>query len=315
MSALAAEWRGGDRLRIVAAMPAPSSSSPTRALSPLVLACLAATWLVWGSTYLAIKFALTGFPPFLMMGSRFVVAGALLLGYTVARGAPLPEPRAWCNAAVVAALMLGCGMGGTAFAELSINSGLVVAFIAVTPMLVVLMSLPFGIRPQRREVVGILVGLAGVLMLVRGAGFSSSPRGLGAMVVACCGWSLGSVLSQRSLPLADGAPGFASEMITGGVMLLAVGLLAGERLTSPAPIAAWIAWAYLVTFGSLIAFNAYMLLLGRASAGLATSYTYVNPVIALVLGVAIGGEHVTGWEWLSAGIIVAGVVLLLSSRR
>ena len=284
-------------------------------MSPLVLACLAATWFVWGSTYLAIKFALVGFPPFFMMGSRFVVAGALLLAYVSGRGSPLPSQREWRNAAVVGTLMLGGGMGGTAYAEQFVNSGLVVAFIAVTPMLVVLLSLPFGIRPGRGEVLGILVGLAGVLMLIRGAGFSAAPRGLAAMVVACCGWSLGSVLSQRRLPLAAGAPGFASEMICGGVLLLGLGLLTGERPTLVAPAGAWLAWVYLVIFGSLIAFNAYMVLLGRTSAGLATSYTYVNPVIALLLGIAIGGEHVTGWEWLSAGVILAGVILLFVSRR
>ena len=315
MFAPRAEWRDWGRLRIVADMQAVPPSSSTRALSPLVLACLAATWFVWGSTYLAIRFALAGFPPFFMMGSRFVVAGTLLLAYTSSRGAPLPNRREWRNAAIVGALMLGFGMGGTAYAELSVNSGIVVAFIAVTPLLIALIGLPFGVRPRPGEVVGILVGLGGVLMLIRGAGFSTSPTGLGAMILACCGWSLGSVLSQRSLRLARGAPGFASEMICGGVLLLGVALLAGERPTLAASAGAWLAWVYLVVFGSLIAFNAYMLLLGRASAGLATSYTYVNPVIALLLGITIGGEHVSGWEWLSACVILAGVVLLVLSRR
>ena len=315
MFAPRAEWRDWGRLRIVADMQAVPASSSTRALSPLVLACLAATWFVWGSTYLAIRFALAGFPPFFMMGSRFVVAGTLLLAYTSSRGAPLPNRREWRNAAIVGALMLGFGMGGTAYAELSVNSGIVVAFIAVTPLLIALIGLPFGVRPRRGEVLGILVGLGGVLMLIRGAGFSASPTGLGAMILACFGWSLGSVLSQRSLRLARGAPGFASEMICGGLLLLGVALLAGERPTLAASAGAWLAWVYLVVFGSLIAFNAYMLLLGRASAGLATSYTYVNPVIALLLGITIGGEHVSGWEWLSACVILAGVVLLVLSRR
>jgi len=282
---------------------------------PLVLACLAATWFIWGSTYLAIKFALAGLPPFLMMASRFVVAGALLLAYTRWRGAPWPSGREWRNAAIVGTLMLGCGMGGTAQAELSIGSGIVVAFIAVTPLLMVVASLPFGVRPARGEVVGILVGLGGVLMLVQGAGFRASPGGLGWMLMACSGWTLGSVLSQRRLHLAPGAVGFASEMIGGGMVLLLAAALAGERLPAAVPAGAWLAWAYLVVFGSLIAFNAYMILLGRASTGIATSYTFVNPVIALLLGVAIGGEYVTAWEWLSAAVVLAGVVLLLLSRR
>lgn len=283
--------------------------------SPLVLACLAATWFVWGSTYLAIKFALVGLPPFLMMASRFVVAGAALLVYVRVRGSPWPTAVEWRNATIVGTLMLGCGMGGTAYAELTIASGVVVAFIAVTPLLMVLASLPFGVRPAAGEVVGVLVGLGGVLMLVQGAGFRASPTGLGCMVVACSGWTLGSVLSQRRFRLAPGATGFASEMLCGGVVLFVGAAAAGEHLPHAVPAGAWLAWAYLVVFGSLIAFNAYMILLGRASAGLATSYTFVNPVIALLLGVLLGGEHVTAWEWLSAGVVLAGVVLLLASRR
>jgi len=283
--------------------------------APLLLACLAATWFIWGSTYLAIKFALAGLPPFLMMASRFVVAGATLLVYMLLRGAPWPSRVQWRNATIVGTLMLGCGMGGTAHAELTIDSGLVVAFIAVTPLLMVLANLPFGVRPARGEIIGVLVGLAGVLMLVRGAGFRAGGGGLGWLVVASCGWTLGSVLSQRQLRLAAGPTGFASEMLCGGLVLFVVAALGGERLPVAVPVGAWLAWGYLVVFGSLLAFNAYMVLLARASAGIATSYTYVNPVIALLLGVALGGEHVTQWEWLSAAVVLAGVVLLLVSRR
>jgi len=282
---------------------------------PLVLACVAATWFVWGSTYLAIKFALVGLPPFLMMASRFVVAGGVLLAYQRLRGARWPTVVEWRNALIVGALMLGCGMGGTARAELTIGSGIVVAFIAVTPLLMVLASLPFGIRPARGEVIGILIGLTGVLMLVRGAGFRASPGGLGCMLLASSGWTVGSVLSQRVFRLAPGASGFATQMLCGGAVLWIASLLTGEQLPVVVPPGAGLAWLYLVVFGSLIAFNAYMYLLGRASAGIATSYTYVNPVIALMLGVAIGGEHVTAWEWLSAGVVLGGVVLLILSRR
>jgi len=284
-------------------------------LSPLVLACLAATWFVWGSTYLAIRFAIAGLPPFLMMSSRFLLAGGLLIAYTRVRGAPWPTAREWRNAAIVGALMLGCGMGGVSHAELTLGSGIVVAFIAVTPLLMVLASLPFGVRPGRAEAVGILIGLTGVVMLVQGAGFRSSPAGLVAMLVACSGWTIGSVLSQRRFRLAPGATGFASEMLCGGVVLLVLGMLDGERLPATIALGPALAWAYLVVFGSLIAFNAYMVLLARASPALATSYTYVNPVIALLLGVAIGGEYVTPWEWTSAAVVLVGVVLLLFGRR
>jgi drug/metabolite transporter (DMT)-like permease len=286
-----------------------------RSLDVLVIACLGATWIIWGSTYLAIKFAIAAVPPFFMMGTRFLVAGALLLGYQRLRGAAMPTMRQWFNALVVGALMLGFGMGGTAHAEQTVNSGLVVAFIAVTPLLTVLARLPFGIRPGRGEVIGILIGLGGVGMLTQGEGFQGSPVGLVVMVLACSGWTLGSVLSQQTLPLAPGATGFASEMLCGGGLLLGISAMAGEHPVMAATPLAWASWLYLVVFGSLLAFNAYMYLLGHVSSGLATSYTYVNPVIAMLLGIALAGEHISVWEWASAGVILAGVVILIASRR
>ena len=281
----------------------------------MILACLAATWLIWGSTYLAIRFALVGFAPFFMMATRFLVAGGLLLLWMRWRGAPWPSATQWRNALVVGTLMLGCGMGCTAIAEQTIASGIVVAFIGVTPLLVVILSLAYGAYPAPGEIVGVLIGLGGVLMLTHGAGFSSSTTGLIAMLIATSGWALGSVLSQRQLQLAPGAMGFASEMLCGGAVLLALSMLRGEPMSVHATSGAWLAWVYLTTFGSLIAFNAYMLLLSRASPGIATSYTYVNPVIAMLLGVALGGETIAPWEWLSAGVILTGVVILFVSRQ
>jgi drug/metabolite transporter (DMT)-like permease len=281
-------------------------------LPPLVLACLAATWVIWGSTYLAIKFALVSFPPFLQMGSRFLVAGlALALWMRFARRAPWPTARQWAHATLVGALMLGGGMGGVAVAEQSVGSGLVVAFIAVVPLIIVLLNLVWGLRPGRLEMLGIGVGLVGVLMLTRGQGFQASPTGLIAIALACVTWSIGSVLSQRATPLAPGAMGFASEMLCGGAVLMALAAINGESMVWPPQPLAAAAWVYLVVFGSLIAFNAYMLLLARAPAGLAASYTFINPVIALALGVTLGGETVSGFEWAAAGVVLVGVVLLL----
>ena len=281
-------------------------------LPPLVLACLAATWVIWGSTYLAIKFALVSFPPFLQMGSRFLVAGlALALWMRLVRRAPWPTPRQWAHATLVGALMLGGGMGGVAVAEQSVGSGLVVAFIAVVPLIIVLLNLFWGLRPGRLELLGIGVGLVGVLMLTRGQGFQASPTGLLAIALACVTWSIGSVLSQRATPLAPGAMGFASEMLCGGAVLMALAAISGESMAWPPQPLAAAAWVYLVVFGSLIAFNAYMLLLARASSGLAASYTFVNPVIALALGVTLGGETVSAFEWAAAGVVLMGVVLLL----
>jgi drug/metabolite transporter (DMT)-like permease len=279
----------------------------------LVIACLAGTWVIWGSTYLAIRFALVSFPPYLQMGSRFLVAGVVLaLWMRFARAAPWPDGRQWRHALVVGALMLGGGMGSVAVAEETVGSGLVVVFIAVVPLLIVLINLFWRVVPGRLELAGIGVGLAGVLMLTRGAGFQASTTGLLAMVAACSTWSLGSVLSQRALPLAPGAMGFASEMLCGGAVLMLLAGFTGETFTwPPQPLAAW-AWAYLVVFGSLLAFNAYMVLLARASAGLAASYTFVNPVIAMLLGVTLGGETITSYEWAAAGVVLGGVLLLIA---
>lgn len=286
-------------------------ASPTRAgLSPLLLACLAATWIVWGSTYLAIKFALISFPPFLQMGSRFLVAGLSVLAWMAWRGAAMPTRRQWVHALVVGALMLGGGMGGVAYAEQTVGSGLVVAFIAVVPLMIAALNRLWGIKPGRLELAGIVVGLCGVLMLTQGAGFQASPAGLAAIAIACAAWSLGSVLSQRSLPLAPGLAGFASEMVGGGAVLMVMSALRGEAPQWPPEPAAVAAWAYLVVFGSLIAFNAYMLLLARTSAAVASSYTFVNPVIAMLLGVVVLGEVVTSFEWLAAGVVLVGLVLL-----
>jgi drug/metabolite transporter (DMT)-like permease len=293
----------------------PASPPRSPALSPVLLACLAATWLVWGSTYFAIKLALPSFPPFFQMGTRFITAGVLLTGWMRWRGTAWPNRLQWRNAALVGSLMLGGGMGGTAVAEVSVGSGLVVAFIAVIPMLMAALNLLWGLRPARLEAAGIAVGLVGVLLLTQGAGFQASPAGLTAMAIACGTWSLGSVLSQRKLPLAPGAMGFASEMLCGGVLLMLLSVGTGEHLAGPPTPLAFAAWAYLVVFGSLVAFNAYMVLLARASAGLASSYSFVNPVIALLLGVGLGGEQVSSTEWAAVGVILLGLVLLLAGRR
>jgi drug/metabolite transporter (DMT)-like permease len=242
----------------------------------------------------------------------------LLAAWCHWRGTAWPSRRQWLNAVVVGSLMLGGGMGGTAVAEQSVGSGLVVAFIAVMPLMIAGLNLLWGERPSRLELLGIGFGLAGVLLLTRGQGFSASPAGLVAITVACASWALGSVLSQRSLPLAAGAMGFASEMLVGGMALMALSLMAGEAW--PLQPAAWQgaavwAWAYLVVFGSLVAFNAYMVLLAESSATLASSYSFVNPIIAMLLGVFLAGEQISPAEWGAAGVVLVGVVLLLAGRN
>jgi drug/metabolite transporter (DMT)-like permease len=284
-------------------------------LSPRIVACLAATWLVWGSTYFAIKLALSGFPPFLQNGTRFLLAGSILLAWARWRRQTMPTMTQWRNAAVVGALMLSANVGGVAFAEQWLASGLVTAFIAIVPALITVASLPFGVRPSRLEVLGIVLGFVGVLLLVRGATFTASPVGVLAIVTAALGWSIGSVLSQHVLRLAPAAAGFASAMLCAGGILLALSIITGERLRWPPPPAAGLAWIYLSIFGSLIAYSAYMTLLANTRPALATSNSFVNPVIAMFLGVSIGNELVTRQEWLAVGIIVLGVTVLILGRR
>jgi drug/metabolite transporter (DMT)-like permease len=290
-------------------------SPAARVFSPLILGCLAATWLVWGSTYLVIRFALAGFAPYFLMATRFLFAGGLLLLWQLARGAAMPTAREWRNALMIGTLMLGGGMGGVAYAEQTIASGLVVAFIAIIPLLLVVINLAFGVHPRRSELIAILVGFGGVLMLTQGAGIRASPAGLLAIALGTSGWALGSVLAQRGFALARGATGFATEMLGGSLALFTMSAVRGESWHWPAQTAVWLAWWYLVLFGSLIAFSAYMLLLARTSASLAASYTLVNPVVALFLGVTFGGEVVSPWEWLASGIVLVGVILLFAGRR
>ncbi len=305
-------------LDMSAVLPLPAAAPRT---SPLILACLAATWLIWGSTYLAIKWALVSFPPFFQMGTRFVAAGVLLGAFARWRGAAWPTRPQWFSAFVLGALLLGGGYGATASAQVSVSSGLVVAFIAVTPALVALFQWPYGVRPSKLEGAGIALGLLGVMLLTRGQGFAASLPGLLAMALACTAWSLGSVWARHGLPggraltLAPGAAGYASQMLAGGALLLLAALAVGEQPVWPPDARSLLSWAYLVVAGSLVGFSAYMVLLQRTSAGLASSYTFVNPVIGLVLGIVLGGEVVSAQEVLAAGVIASGVVLLLLARR
>jgi drug/metabolite transporter (DMT)-like permease len=152
-------------------------------------------------------------------------------------------------------------------------------------------------------------------MLTQGNGLHASPGGVAAIALGSFCWSLGSVLSQRGLPLAPGASGFATQLLCGGLALLAMSALAAEPWHWPAQSGPWLAWAYLMTFGSLIAFNAYMLLLARTSPALASSYTLVNPLVALLLGVTLGRESISPWEWAASGVIISGVALLFKPPR
>ena len=287
-----------------------ATTLPTRP-NALLLPALLACYLVWGSTYLAIHLALPSFPPFFQMGTRFLAAGGLLMAWLLARGQALPSAMEWRNALVIGVLMLGGGMGLTAQASVHIGSGLIATFIAVVPMLTCGWGLLFGKRPTRLELLGMAMGLVGVGLLVQEASFAAAPIGLLCITGATLAWSLGSVLSTTRLPLAKGPVGYASEMLCGGTALLLVSLALGEQPTWPPTAAATAAWVYLVVAGSLVAFSAYLYLLAHATPALATSYAFVNPLIALFLGVVLAGEVVTAHEWRACAVILLGVVCIL----
>ncbi len=285
---------------------------------PVVLALLT-VYVVWGSTYFAIRLTLQSLPPFLQGGMRFLVAGTILFGFLALRGKPMPSARQWRDGAVVGVLLLALGNGGVVFAEQYVSSSVAAIFIGAGPLAAALWSGLFGFWPQRVQWAGIVIGFAGILLLAGGAQLASHPVGLVALMTAVASWTLGSVLAQRKLSLAPGAMGFATEMLAGGVVMLVAGLLHGEwpRLVAawPPTPAASAAFVYLVVAGSLAAFSAYMYLLSQVSSTIAISYAYVNPMIAVLLGVAFGGEVLTMKEGIATAIIVGSVFLLTREKR
>lgn len=279
-----------------------------------ILLALAAVYLIWGSTYLAIRLALVSFPSFMLSGGRFLTAGLILFVILKLRGVATPTWRQWSHAAIVGVLMLGGGMGGTAFAEQWVASSVAAIAAATTPIWLSLLVTISGESPTRREWIGIGIGFIGVIMLSLDGNLRASPIGAITLLIAMWSWSSGSFLSRR-LQLPAGPMGFAAEMLTGGTFLLILSRLRGEHLSGPPTAQAVWAWLYLVCFGSLIAFNAYMYLLSRVRPVLATSYAFVNPVIALFLGVALAGEHVTGFAYVAVIFISTGIAFIMLKRQ
>ena len=298
----------------------PAGHGSRAAWSPLVLGCLAATWFLWGTMYLAIKWALASFPPFYQMGSQFVAAGVVLAAVARLRGSAWPNAREWLGGAIMGALLISGGYGFMALAESSVGSGLVVAFTAIVPTMVVLGEWPYGVRPDRRQVAGVAFGLVGIVMMTQGQGFGASLAGLLAVITSCTTWTIGSVWSIHGLPggakvhTAPGFMGHASQMLVGGVILLIASRAVGEQPAWPPAPLALLCWAYVMIAGSLISYTAYLILLERTTPALATSYTYVNPVVALLLGVTLGQEVVSRFEWLAVAIVLCGVILLMWPR-
>ena len=277
----------------------------------LVLA-LAAVWVLWGSTYYAMRIAVTWLPPFLMAGSRFVSAGGALLAILRARGERLPDARTWMVALPVGALLFVCGNGFVVMAEQELPSSVAAVVCATTPLILSGLGTLRGERPTRVELIGLVSGFAGVVVLGMGSSLGGTGyRGL-LILLAPLGWAVGSLVaraeSARIRGAGSGLGASGAYMVVGGCWMLLVGMARGERL---GPSLAWqgiAAWAYLAVFGSLIGFTAYAWLLANARPAVAMSYAYVNPVIAVLLGAALGGEHV-GASTLAATVLIGGGVM------
>jgi drug/metabolite transporter (DMT)-like permease len=246
----------------------------------------------------------------MMAGVRFVIAGSLMYGFLRWRGVPAPSWTEWKAAFVIGFLLLACGNGGVTLAEhAGVASGVAALAIATMPLFTLLFGLFWGNRTTHLEWAGIVLGLIGIGLLNLGSNLQASPYGAAMVIFAAASWAFGSVLSKH-LPLPAGPMASGAEMITAGATLLVGSFLSGERLDHMPTAAGWGALMYLVVFGSIVAFSAYMYLLKNVRPAAATSYAYVNPAVAVLLGVMFAGETIGGEECLAMVVIISAVVLI-----
>lgn len=271
---------------------------------------LFAVYVIWGSTYYGMHVALESFPPFWMGGIRFVIAGALLLLWQTRAGAPMPTPRQWWNATLLGVLFFAIGNGFVAVSQRWIGSALSAMVIASMPLWAALWSIAFRERPTRGEAVGLVIGFCGVAVL--GGDGDLRAHGPLAMLIllAPIAWSFGSLWGKR-LDLADRRVAPAAQMLMGGAVMLAIAPLVGETLPSPQQVSprSWIALVYLTVVGSMLGFSAYDYLLRTTRPALATSYAYVNPIIAVGIG-WLAGESMSTRMLIAGAIVIVGVVWL-----
>ena len=292
---------------------------PAAAPRGRLLLAFAAIYLVWGSTYLAIRFAIETIPPFFVAGARHVAAGALLYAWARGRGATAPTRAQWLTAAGLGGLMLLGGNGAVTWSEQRVPSGLAAVIVATVPLWIVLLE---GKRPSRRVTLGIVLGLAGIGLLVgpgeiAGAG-RIDPLGALVLVGGSLSWAIGSLRGRTARLPASPQVSTAAQMLTGGGLLLALGLATGELprlLAAAVSPRSLLAVAYLVVFGSLIGFSAYVWLMRVAAPARVATYAYVNPVVAVALGAAFGGEPLTLRTLLASAVIVLAVISIVGTPR
>jgi drug/metabolite transporter (DMT)-like permease len=284
-----------------------------------IIAAFAAVYIIWGSTYLAILYAIETLPPFIMAAVRFLVAGGLLYTWSRARAPRAPTRAEWRAALIVGALLLMGGNGAVVWAEQTVPSGIAALLVAGTPCWMVLLAWLWqgSARPGARTVTGLLLGFGGIALLVGPSALSGAGTidPIGALVLLCgsVAWATGSIYSRRA-PSPPGALLFTGmQMLAGGVLLLIAGTLTGEwsRLDIAAvSTKSLLAVAYLIVFGDIIGYSAYVWLLRVASPARVATYAYVNPVVAVLLGWAIAGEVFTLRMAVAAAVIITGVALI-----
>lgn len=280
-----------------------------RQLLPLISA-LFALYIIWGSTYFVIRIGVESWPPFMMAGVRFLSAGILLMAFLLITSHKLPALRPLLNAALIGVLLLAVGNGFVTVAEhQNVPSGIAAVVVATVPLFTLCFSHFFGIQTRKLEWMGIAIGLAGIILLNSGGNLSGNPWGALMILIGSLSWAFGSVYGSR-IELPTGMMAGAIEMLAAGIVLLVTSVLSGERMTTLPTVQGFMAVGYLAIFGSVIAINAYMYLIRNVSPAIATSYAYVNPVVAVLLGTGFGGEHLSSIEWLALGIIIMAVVLV-----
>jgi drug/metabolite transporter (DMT)-like permease len=298
-----------------------STANRTTPRSQVILA-FTAVYIIWGSTYLFIRFAVATMPPFLMAGVRFLIAGAILYIWMRLRGAERPKLVHWRSALIIGGLLLLGGNGIVSWAELQVPSGLAALLVAIVPLWMALIDWlrPGGTRPHSLTVVGLVIGFAGVALLASQAEASGTgPHLIGilALLVATICWASGS-LYARGAPFPKTALlGTGMEMLAGGALLVGVATATGEWSQvhlEAISLKSALALAFLIVFGSLVAFSAYVWLLHHVSAARVSTYAYVNPVVAVFLGWAFANESITPITLASAAIIIAAVALITISR-
>jgi drug/metabolite transporter (DMT)-like permease len=300
--------------------PNVSESAPRPARVGVILA-FAAVYVIWGSTYLGIRYAIETLPPFLMAGTRFMTAGAILFVWAKFNGASVSSPLAqWRRALVIGGLLLLGGNGGVTWAEKYIPSSLAALLVATEPLWVVMLNWAFGgKRPNWKVSLGVVIGIAGVALLV-GAGLNNGGQvstimlvGAAVVVLAGMAWAAGSVYASRNPFNGPTSLGAGMQMLAGGGLLLLLSLVTGDFRQLNLGAASWVslvAFGYLLVFGSLVGFTAYSWLLRNVTPASAATYAYVNPAVAVLLGWLLANEPLTLRMLVAAAVIVCSVVLI-----